>query len=41
MYKKNVTKLSHEFARYKPNELAARYVADLLDCLSETSSRQT
>lgn len=31
IYKKNVTKLSKEFSQYKPNELCARYVAQLLN----------
>jgi UDP:flavonoid glycosyltransferase YjiC (YdhE family) len=36
LFKKNVVQLSREFARYKPNELVARYVADLLEPLGET-----
>jgi UDP:flavonoid glycosyltransferase YjiC (YdhE family) len=36
MYKKNVIKLSQEFARYKPNELVAQYVNEVLDPAQET-----
>ena len=36
MYKKNVVKLSQEFARYKPNELVAQYVTDVLESANET-----
>ncbi|OQP67284.1 glycosyl transferase [Niastella vici] len=35
LYKKNVEALSREFARYNPNELVARYVAELLEPLHE------
>lgn len=31
LYKKNVEKLSHEFARYNPHELLARYAAELIE----------
>ena len=31
LYKKNVEKLSHEFARYNPNELVVRYAAVLIE----------
>jgi UDP:flavonoid glycosyltransferase YjiC (YdhE family) len=41
MYKKNVTKLSHEFARYKPNELTLGYVADLLEPFNETANARS
>jgi hypothetical protein len=37
MYKKNVEQLSREFARYKPNELVARYIAELLQPLHTTA----
>jgi MGT family glycosyltransferase len=35
MYKKNVINLSQEFARYKPNELVAQYVANVLEPVKE------
>jgi MGT family glycosyltransferase len=35
LYKKNVEQLSREFARYKPNELVARYVTEQLEPLHE------
>jgi MGT family glycosyltransferase len=35
MYKKNVINLSQEFARYKPNELVAQYVAGVLQPVKE------
>jgi MGT family glycosyltransferase len=38
LYKKNAEQLSLEFARYKPNELAARYVAELLEPLHDTAN---
>ncbi len=38
MYKNNVKKLSQEFARYKPNELVAQYVSEVLDPAQETSN---
>jgi MGT family glycosyltransferase len=41
MYKKNVEQLSREFARYKPYELVARYVADLLEPLRSTTSSKS
>ena len=31
LYKKNIEKLSHEFARYNPNELVVRYAAELIE----------
>ena len=39
LYKKNVEMLSREFARYKPNELVARYAAELLEPLHESKSK--
>jgi MGT family glycosyltransferase len=33
IYKKNVEKLSHEFARYNPCELVARYAAEVIEPL--------
>jgi MGT family glycosyltransferase len=36
MYKKNVTKLSQEFARYKSNELVAQYVSEVLETAQTT-----
>ncbi|ANE51978.1 glycosyltransferase [Flavisolibacter tropicus] len=38
VYKKNVVKLSKEFAQYKPNELCAKYVAQLVQ--QESSSQK-
>lgn len=38
LYKKNVEQLSLEFARYKPNELVARYVAELLEPLRDMAN---